>query len=86
MCLAIPGRVVEIVDGTAGQLAQVDVMGVCRPINLGMLEEPAVPGDWVMIHMGFAMSVVDEAEADRARSGLELMGRPLPADEHGELH
>lgn len=81
MCLGIPGRVVETVEGTEGMLALVDVMGVARPINLGMLEEPAHPGDWILIHMGFAIEVVDEAEAARAQSGLELMGRPLDEDD-----
>jgi len=81
MCLGIPGRVVETVEGTEGMLALVDVMGVARPINLGMLEEPANPGDWILIHMGFAVEVVDEAGAARAQSGLELMGRPLDEDD-----
>lgn len=81
MCLGIPGRVVEFIDGTEGMLAQVDVLGVARPINLGMLEEPPAAGEWVLIHMGFAVSVVDESEAARAQSGLELMGRPLDSYE-----
>lgn len=77
MCLGIPGRVVEFIDGTAGMLAQVEIMGVARPINLGMLEHSAQPGDWVLIHMGFAVEITDEAGAERARTGLELMGRGL---------
>ncbi|MEP6852923.1 MAG: HypC/HybG/HupF family hydrogenase formation chaperone [bacterium] len=80
MCLGIPGRVVELVEGCAGQLALVDVLGTARQINVGMLEEPVSPGDWIVIHMGFAMSVVDEAEAEQAMSGLEMMGRPADAD------
>ena len=81
MCLGIPGRIVEIVPDTAGQLASVEVLGVPRPINLGMLEEPVQPGSWVLIHLGFAVSVIDEAEAAAAQSGLELMGRPLEPGE-----
>lgn len=77
MCLAIPGRVVELVDDTFGQLALVDVVGVSRKINVGMLEGDEVvgPGDWVLIHMGFALSKVDEAEATRALDGLQLLGQ-----------
>lgn len=76
MCLAIPGRVVEFVDNTHGQLALVDVLGVSRNINIGMLEgdEQVSPGDWILIHMGFALSKVDEAEAARALGGLQMMG------------
>jgi hydrogenase assembly chaperone HypC/HupF len=78
MCLGIPGRVIEMVEGYHGQIALVDVVGARREINVGMLEQPVVPGDWVMIHLGFAVEVVDEAEADRALSGLEMMGRARP--------
>ncbi len=76
MCLGIPGRVVKIMPGNGGQLALVDVLGAQRPINLGMLEDPAVaPGQWVLIHMGFALECIDEEGAQQALSGLELMGR-----------
>jgi len=77
MCLGIPGQVVELVEGYDGQLAVVDVQGARRRINVGMLEdEPPSPGDWVLIHMGFALERVDETEAQEALAGLELMGRP----------
>jgi hydrogenase assembly chaperone HypC/HupF len=76
MCLGIPGRVLEMVDGYADQLALVDVVGKSRNINVGMLETPVGPGDWVLIHMGFAVQIVTRAEAEKALSGLELMGRP----------
>ena len=76
MCLGIPGRVVEVLDGNAGQLAMVDVQGAQRTINIGMLDEPPAPGDWMLIHMGFAMELVDAAQAEEALSGLEMMGRP----------
>ncbi|MET8153883.1 carbamoyltransferase HypF [Actinoplanes sp. NPDC049668] len=75
MCLGIPGRVVRLVPGYAGQLAMVDVMGVQRQVNVGMLERAPDPEDWILIHMGFALEVIDEAAAERAMSGLELMGR-----------
>lgn len=77
MCLGIPGQVVEMLPGNADQLALVDVLGARRPINLGMLEDPAVvPGEWVLIHMGFAIEHIDGTRATKALSGLELMGRP----------
>lgn len=81
MCLGIPGRVVEIVDGFADQLALVDVEGTARRVNIGMLEQPPVAGDWILIHMGFAMEVIDAGQADAALSGLELMGRARATDE-----
>jgi hydrogenase maturation protein HypF len=82
MCLGIPGRVVEIVPGFAGQLALVDVQGAQRRINIGMLDTPPPPGSWVLIHMGFAVELIDEAAAEKALSGLELMGRPREPGPH----
>jgi hydrogenase expression/formation protein HypC len=76
MCLAIPGEVVELLDGTNDQLALVDVVGVKRRINVGLLAgEELRPGDWVLIHVGFAMSKVDEREAVETLSMLQLMGQ-----------
>ena len=72
MCLAIPGQVLEIVD-EVNRLAKVDVAGVQRNVNVGLLDEDgdgAGPGDWVLIHVGFAISKVDEEEA---RATLELL-------------
>ena len=82
MCLAIPGRIVEIVD-EANRLAMADVAGVQRTINIGLLDEdgPGVgPGDWVLIHVGFAMSRVDEEEAVATRRQLERMGADYEAE------
>jgi hydrogenase expression/formation protein HypC len=82
MCLGIPGRIVRVLAGNAGQLALVDVLGAQRPINLGMLEDPAVaPGDWILIHMGFALERIDQVAADKALSGLRMMGSGMPADD-----
>jgi hydrogenase maturation protein HypF len=75
VCLGIPGQVVELLPGFGGQLALVDVTGARRRVNIGMLEEPPEPGDWVLIHVGFAVQRVDADEAGRALEGLELMGR-----------
>ena len=76
MCLAIPGQIVQVVDD-ANQLAQVDVAGVKRTVNIGLLGENGHgpgPGDWVLIHVGFAISQVDEEEALATRKLLEQMG------------
>lgn len=77
MCLGIPGQVVGMVPGYGDQLALVDVVGVQQRINIGMLDDQQmVPGEWVLIHMGFAVERIDAAGAEKAMSGLELMGRP----------
>jgi hydrogenase expression/formation protein HypC len=76
MCLAIPGQIMEVVDG-ANRLAKVDVAGVQRTVNVGLLDDDGVgaqPGDWVLIHVGFALSKVDEEEALATRKMLEGMG------------
>ena len=78
MCLAIPGRLVELLPGNNDQLALVDVVGVKRRINIGLMEDtPLQVGDYVLIHVGFAMSKIDEDEARRALEGLQLLGREL---------
>src|SRR5580698_4908796 len=75
VCLGIPGEVVEIVDPVR-HLAKVNVAGVRRNINIGLLEgERLEPGDWVLIHVGFAMSKIDEKEAALALASLQLMGQ-----------
>ncbi len=84
MCLGIPGRIVEIVEGFDDQLALVDVEGAQRRVNVGMLEEPPTVGDWILIHMGFAMERIDEERARSALSGLEMMGRPRETQDEPE--
>ena len=75
MCLGIPGQLVELVT-THEHLARVDVAGVTRIINIGLLEDEHLqPGDWVLIHVGFAMSKIDEEEATLALASLKLMGQ-----------
>jgi hydrogenase expression/formation protein HypC len=76
VCLAIPGQILEIVD-EPNRLARVDVAGVKRNINIGLLDGEnggAAPGDWVLIHVGFAISKVDEEEAEATRKLLAGMG------------
>ena len=72
MCLAIPGRVVERVD-VEQRLARVDVAGVQRNVDVALLDGVAA-GDWVLIHVGFALSKVDEQEARATLGLLQEMG------------
>ncbi len=75
MCLGIPGQLKELSDLNE-HLARAEVSGVVRIINIGLLEDEQLePGDWVLIHVGFAMSKIDEAEAELALASLQLMGR-----------
>jgi hydrogenase expression/formation protein HypC len=80
VCLAIPGQIVEVVD-ESNQLARVDVAGVRRTVNIGLFDDLG-PGDWVLIHVGFAISVIDEAEATATLELLQAMG----AEFEQELH
>jgi hydrogenase expression/formation protein HypC len=73
MCLAIPGRVVEVAD-EGNRLATVDVAGVRRNVNVGLLDEGVATGEWVLIHVGFALSKVDEDEAQATLALLQRMG------------
>jgi hydrogenase expression/formation protein HypC len=75
MCLGIPGQLMEFSERNE-HLAKANVSGVTRVINVGLLEdETLVAGDWVLIHVGFAMSKIDEREAELALASLQLMGR-----------
>lgn len=76
MCLGIPGQVVEFVDET-NDIAKVDVGGVRRNVNVALLrssDEGIDLGDWVLIHVGFALSKIDEEEAAATISFLEGLG------------
>lgn len=74
MCLGIPGQVIEITDPEK-HLAKVDVGGVRRAVNVGLLLPDGLkPGDWVLIHVGFALSVIDEEEARRTIDFLKELG------------
>jgi hydrogenase expression/formation protein HypC len=72
MCLGIPGRIVELRENP--HLATVDILGEKSVINIGMIEEQLAPGDYVLIHVGFAMTKIDAAEARQAVDGLRLLG------------
>lgn len=76
MCLGIPGQIVDILDEDI-YLAKAEVGGVRRNINIGLVhheEQQIKPGDWVLIHVGFAMSKLDEEEAQLALRALEQIG------------
>ncbi|HEX3466396.1 MAG TPA: HypC/HybG/HupF family hydrogenase formation chaperone [Candidatus Elarobacter sp.] len=81
MCLAIPGQVVELVPEQP-LLVKVDVGGVRRNVNVGLLEDGGVGiGDWVLIHVGFALSKVSETEARDQLRMLSAMGEDALAME-----
>ena len=85
MCLGIPGQIVEIVDETF-QIAKVDVSGVKRGVSVALLgSENVAPGEWVLIHVGFAMSKIDEREAQETMKALQGMGE-VYADELAMLN
>ena len=85
MCLGIPGQIVEIVDETF-QIAKVDVSGVKRGVSIALIaSEGVAPGDWVLIHVGFAMSKIDENEAHETMKALYTMGEVF-TDELQMLH
>jgi hydrogenase expression/formation protein HypC len=85
MCLGIPGQVVEMVDETSS-LAKVDVSGVKRNVNVSLVaSEGIAPGDWVLIHVGFAMSKIDEQEARETLQLLQQIGT-IYTDELKQLH
>jgi len=74
VCLAIPGKIVEF-DALNAALAVVDVVGVRRKVDLGLLQDkPPVLGDWVLIHVGFAMSKISEADAEDQMRTLTMLG------------
>jgi hydrogenase expression/formation protein HypC len=78
MCLGIPGKIVEI-SSHANKLALVEVLGVQREINIACIVDEAHPvascvGDWVLVHVGFAMSRIDEKEARLTLEVLQMLG------------
>jgi hydrogenase expression/formation protein HypC len=75
MCLAIPGQIVEMLPERP-HLATVNVSGVRRSVNIMLLADEAVqPGDWVLIHVGFAMAKIDAQEAQASLALLEEIGQ-----------
>lgn len=85
MCLGIPGQIVAIVDD-ANSIAKVEVSGVKRNVNIALVRPDGIgPGDWVLIHVGFAMSKIDEHEAQETIRVLQHMGE-VYTDELKLLH
>ena len=83
MCLAIPGQI-ESID-TQTRIATVDVMGVRRSVNIDLLrEEPPTIGDWVLIHVGFAMSKISPEQAQEQLQVLAMLGELDEAKEEVE--
>ena len=77
MCLGIPGRIIEIVDDEY-DIAKVEVSGVKRNISIALVRpEGIASGDWVLVHVGFAMSKIDESEAQETLKALKLLGDPF---------
>ena len=75
MCLGIPGQVVEVVDAE-NHLAKVDVNGVRRIISVRLLADDDLgTGDWVLVHVGFAMAKIDQHEADLTLDAVKKMGQ-----------
>jgi hydrogenase expression/formation protein HypC len=74
MCLGIPGQILEYVDDQ-NDIATVEVSGVRRNINVGLVRPEGIgPGDWVLVHVGFAMSKIDEVEAQETLTMLKQLG------------
>ena len=85
MCLGIPGQIIDIVDDE-NSIAKVDVSGVKRNVSVALVRPEGIePGDWVLIHVGFAMSKIDEVEAQETMKALLLMGQPF-VDEMDMIH
>ncbi len=81
MCLGIPGQVVEMVDAE-NYLAKVDVSGVQRTISVRLLADQGLAdGDWVLVHVGFAMAKIDETEAAVTLDQLKRLGERVYEDE-----
>lgn len=80
MCLAIPGRIVEIYEADGLRMGKLDFGGTVRKACLQYLPEAGL-GDYALVHVGIALSMVDPAEAARTYRLLEELGEPLPGDE-----
>ena len=85
MCLGIPGRIIEIVDDQF-DIAKVEVSGVKRNISVALVRPEGIgSGDWVLVHVGFAMSKINETEAQETLKALKLLGDPF-SDEMEMFH
>lgn len=77
MCLGLPGQIIEITDAERG-IARIDTDGVARTVSLGVLPEESLEvGDWVLVHLGFAMAKIDATQARETRAFLNELGMEL---------
>jgi hydrogenase maturation protein HypF len=86
MCLGVPGRVVDVPATHGGQIATVEVQGTKRAVDIGMLDRRPTAGSWVLVHMGFAMDVLEEDEAHQVLSDMDvtaLVEPEVPGDPRG---
>jgi hydrogenase expression/formation protein HypC len=84
MCLAIPAKVIEVSDSESGR-ALVEVVGVKRHIDVGLLQDdPPTVGDWVLVHVGFAMSKISEEQARDQLRTLSMLGEDAAAQEEAQ--
>ena len=80
MCLGIPGQIINYVDDQ-NDIATVEVSGVRRNINVGLVRPEGIePGDWVLVHVGFAMSKIDELEAQETLTMLKQLGEAYKSE------
>lgn len=85
MCLGIPAKVESFVEDSDRQLADVDVSGVRRTVNVGLVEEDGLEaGDWVLLHVGFAIAIIDEEEAERTYEFLSQFSEGEELDQELE--
>lgn len=85
MCLGIPAQVESFVEDSGRQLAEVDVSGVRRTVNVGLVEEDGLEaGDWVLLHVGFAIAIIDEEEAERTYEFLSQFSEGEELDQELE--
>ena len=84
MCLAIPAQISELTDGDERE-AVVDILGVRRRVSVELLvDDPPRPGDWVLVHVGFALSKIGAAQAEEQLRVLAMLGESETAKEELE--
>jgi hydrogenase expression/formation protein HypC len=79
MCLGLAARIIAA-DADHPDLAVADIAGVRRTVNVGLLDAPVAPGDWVLVHMGFALDTIPDDELDDVLGSLGLMAEEREAD------
>ncbi|HUK18158.1 MAG TPA: HypC/HybG/HupF family hydrogenase formation chaperone [Bryobacteraceae bacterium] len=80
MCLAVPGKILEATDVGISRIAKVEFGGVTRQVYLDFVPE-AQPGDYVLVHVGFAISRLEEEEAQRTYELLRQLQEEMPGED-----